>query len=113
MKSLRNQELAEQNESKESSGISNLGKWRKMWWGSSPRTPRWSPRRGMKIFLQRRPKERPRKGSAARVQGGRNAQATIWAAWVKVAKAPGTKDVKASMRQLNRINIGGAPYFAA
>jgi len=41
------------------------------------------------------------------------AQATIWAAWVKVAKAPGTKAVRATMKQVNRINIGGAPLVVA
>ena len=53
------------------------------------------------------------KAPRPKFKGGRNAQATIWAAWVKVAKAPGTKAVRASIKQLNRINIGGAPCFAA
>jgi hypothetical protein len=47
----------------------------------------------------------PRRASAARVSGRKNAQATMCAACVKVAKAPGTNATKASMRQLNRISI--------
>ena len=66
MKSLRNQELAEQNESKESRGISNLGKRRKMWWDESGWTPRWSPSGGAKIFLQRKAAERLRGRSFGR-----------------------------------------------
>lgn len=41
--------------------------------------------------------------------GRKEAQATIWAAWVRVAKAPGTKAVRAIIKQLKRINIGGLP----
>ena len=59
MKSLRNQELAEQNESKDSRKISNLLFRPKMWWASIAADSRWSPRLHEKYFCSKRVEDGP------------------------------------------------------